>query len=104
MEGAFLEGIWRDLLVTSLLLNAFLTTLVLWFRSTMMRDIHDLRVSHDKAEQRRAEKTELQALADRVAFISRDYASREDIERISAKLDTLYTLLVSHYRGRGSDE
>ncbi len=95
------DGVWRDLLVTSLLLNAFLTVLVLWFRSTLIRDIEDLRSRHDISEARRAEKAELHALSERVSYISRDYASREDIERISVKLDNLYALLVHHYKGEG---
>jgi hypothetical protein len=91
-----LEGFWRDLLVTSVLLNGFLAVLVMWFRSTLLRDIRDLQLRVATAEEQRAEKAELKALADKVSIISRDYASRDDIERISTKLDNIYLLFMNY--------
>ena len=95
-----MEGFWRDLLVTSLIMNAFLAVLVLWFRSTLMRDIRDLQERVATAEEQRAEKKELKDLADKVQTISRDYASRDDIERISAKLDNIYMLFMTYTNKR----
>jgi hypothetical protein len=104
MVTEMIDGIWRDLLVTSILMNAVLGTLVMWFRATILADLEDLSKRLSVAEQVRAEKAELKALSDRVAFISRDYASREDIERIGVKLDTLYALLVNQMRPHGHRE
>lgn len=89
-------GYWRDLLITSLMFNAFLTILVLWFRANLMRDIKDLQARVATAELVRAEKAELKALAVRVEGISRDYASRDDIEKISTKLDNIYVLFMNY--------
>jgi len=90
-----IEGVWRDLLVTSVAMNAFLAVLVMWFRATLMRDIKDLQKRIATAEDQRAEKAELTKLSERVAVISRDYASRDDIERISTKLDNIYILFMN---------
>ena len=68
----------------------------MWFRSTLLRDIRDLQSRVATAEEQRAEKKELQSLADKVSVIARDYASRDDIEKISTKLDNIYILCVRH--------
>ena len=98
-----LSGFWRDLLVLSSLLNVFLGGLVFYFRSVFAKDIHELKARMATAEAQRAEKAELNRLVERVAEISRDYASRSDIEKISAKIDTVYLLLVKSLNTKAED-
>lgn len=89
-----LSGFWRDLLVVSSLMNIILGGMVLYFRAAFANDIRELKTRMATAETQRAEKVELNKLGVRVAEISRDYASRGDIEKISAKIDTVYLLLL----------
>ena len=98
-----LSGFWRDLLVLSSLLNIFLGGLVFYFRSVFAKDIHELKTRCVRAEVQSAEKAELNRLVERVAEISRDYASRSDIEKISAKIDTVYLLLVKSLNAKAED-
>lgn len=98
-----LSGFWRDLLVMSSLMNVVLGALVFYFRAAFAKDIHELKNRMATAETQRAEKVELNRLGNRVAEISRDYASRNDIEKISAKIDTVYLLLLKSLNAKADD-